>query len=102
MDNVLFSWGHDEYMYKVLKHNNCLIPEEGLKIIKYHSAYVIHKENEYDYLMNKDDYKIRELCHQFSECDLYSKDINKIDPDELQPYYEKLIDKYFTNNILEW
>uniref|UniRef100_A0A3Q2VZM0 Inositol oxygenase n=1 Tax=Haplochromis burtoni TaxID=8153 RepID=A0A3Q2VZM0_HAPBU len=28
LDNVLMSWGHDEYLYRVMKFNKCLIPEE--------------------------------------------------------------------------
>ncbi|XP_056622295.1 inositol oxygenase isoform X2 [Triplophysa dalaica] len=28
LDNVLMSWGHDEYLYRVLKFNKCTIPEE--------------------------------------------------------------------------
>uniref|UniRef100_A0A3Q2VZM8 Inositol oxygenase n=1 Tax=Haplochromis burtoni TaxID=8153 RepID=A0A3Q2VZM8_HAPBU len=30
LDNVLMSWGHDEYLYRVMKFNKCLIPEEHL------------------------------------------------------------------------
>ena len=34
LDNVLISWGHDEYLYRVLKHNKCTLPEEGLAMIR--------------------------------------------------------------------
>lgn len=36
MDKLLVSFGHDEYMYQVLKHNGCTIPEEGLAMIRFH------------------------------------------------------------------
>lgn len=102
LDNIIFSFSHDNYLYDVCKHNKCLIDDDFLKIIKYHSAYVIHKENEYEYLLNDDDFKIRDLCKQFSYSDLYNKDNNKINIQELFPYYDKLIKKYFPNEFLDW
>ena len=38
LDNVILSWGHDEYLYSVLKDQSSL-PEEGLAMIRYHSFY---------------------------------------------------------------
>jgi hypothetical protein len=35
----MMSWGHDEYMYQVLKHNKSNLPEEALYIIRYASVY---------------------------------------------------------------
>jgi inositol oxygenase len=103
LDKLLMSFGHDTYMYFVCKHNKCLIPEEGLRIIRYHSFYVMHQENEYEYFMKEEDYKTRELCKTFSMCDLYSKDNNNIiNIEELKVKYKKLISKYFPNDVLEW
>jgi inositol oxygenase len=103
LDNVLFSFGHDEYMYRVCVHNKCKIPDMGLKIIRYHSCYVIHKEHEYEHLMSPEDYEIRDWCSKFSKFDLYTKDNNNVlNVDELKHYYQGLIDKYFPNNVLEW
>ena len=36
LDNVDLSWGHDEYLYHVVKD---YLPEEGLYMIRYHSFY---------------------------------------------------------------
>lgn len=103
LDELLFSFGHDEYLYQVLKFNKCKIPELGLKIIRYHSFYPWHKNNEYEYFMNDGDYLVKEFCKKFSECDLYTKDNdNKIDMDKLKPYYESLIKKYFLNETLKF
>jgi inositol oxygenase len=103
LDNVLFSFSHDIYAYKVFKHNQTLLPESALKIIRYHSFYSWHMHGAYEHLMNQSDYEIRELCHQFSQCDLYSKDNHgEIDIEQLKPYYDGLIKKYFPNEILEW
>lgn len=50
IDNLLMSWGHDEYLYQVLKHNNCKLPEIAFKIIRFHSFYPWHNANDYQYL----------------------------------------------------
>ena len=42
LDALKFAWGHDEYMYRMLVANGCLIPREGLDMIRYHSAYPWH------------------------------------------------------------
>jgi len=102
IDNLLMSFSHDNYLYSVLKHNKCQIPEDGLKIIRYHSWYSWHTGNDYEYFMTEDDYRIRELCHNFSKCDLYSKTDSPIDIDRLKPYYDELINKYFPDPVLEW
>jgi inositol oxygenase len=38
LDNVLLSWGHDEYMYTIAKEQSTL-PPEALAMIRYHSFY---------------------------------------------------------------
>lgn len=40
LDQCLMSWGHDEYLYRVLiNHRQCTLPDESLYIIRYHSFY---------------------------------------------------------------
>lgn len=34
LEKVTMSWGHDEYMYRMLKHNKSTLPEEALYIIR--------------------------------------------------------------------
>lgn len=103
LDNLYMSFGHDYYMYSVLKHNKCLIPKLGLDMIRYHSFYSWHKEGAYEYFMNDSDYELRRWVKRLSDCDLYTKD-NNFEPniDELKNYYQGLIDKYFPNSVLEW
>jgi inositol oxygenase len=103
LKNVLFSFSHDEYLYRVLVHNKCTIPEIGLNIIRYHSFYPWHKNNAYDYLDSVEDQEIKNWCKIFSECDLYTKDDNnKIDIENVMPYYQSLVEKYFPNQIISW
>ena len=70
LDNVLMSWGHDEYLYHVVKE---YLPDEALYIIRYHSFYPGHREGEYDYLMNDRRSRTVSLGPKFSPFDLYSK-----------------------------
>uniref|UniRef100_A0A6C0C8W4 Inositol oxygenase n=1 Tax=viral metagenome TaxID=1070528 RepID=A0A6C0C8W4_9ZZZZ len=102
IDHLLFSFSHDIYAYLVFKHNGCLIPEDGLKIIRYHSFYSWHNHGAYEHFMIDGDYKIRDMCQKFSLCDLYSKKDVPVNIDEVKTYYDGLIEKYFPKTILDW
>ncbi|XP_065831150.1 inositol oxygenase-like isoform X2 [Oscarella lobularis] len=94
LNNVVMSWGHDEYLYSVLVGNGCTIPPEGLSMVRFHSFYPWHSAGAYEYLMNDEDEKMLEYVREFNEFDLYTKCPNLPDIDELKPYYQSLIDKY--------
>lgn len=93
LDNVMLSWGHDEYLYHIMKDQST-IPDEGLAMIRYHSFYPWHKENAYRWMMNEKDHKMLEAVRAFNPYDLYSKsdDIPKVS--ELKEYYLGIIDEY--------
>lgn len=55
IQNLLMSWGHDEYLYQVLKHNKSKIPEEGLAMIRFHSFYPWHAGGDYKYFESDED-----------------------------------------------
>lgn len=55
LNNLMMSWGHDEYLYRVLKHNNAKLPDEALLMIRFHSFYPWHAGNDYSYLTNEQD-----------------------------------------------
>jgi len=101
-DNVLMSFGHDEYLYQVLKNSSCILPQEALYIIRFHSFYPWHKNEAYSHLANENDWKLLPWLREFQKCDLYSKVDVEIDVDLLLPYYKGLIKKYFPQSILEW
>jgi inositol oxygenase len=92
LDNVHLSWGHDEYIYHIAKP---YLPEEGLYMLRYHSFYAAHKDNEYQHLMHEHDKKMFEWVRRFNPYDLYSKAETAPNVDELKPYYQELIAKYF-------
>ncbi|CDK27086.1 unnamed protein product [Kuraishia capsulata CBS 1993] len=101
LDNVMLSWGHDEYMYHVAKKSSSL-PPEALAMIRYHSFYPWHQENAYRYLMNEHDEQMLKSVQAFNPYDLYSKTEQKYDLDELKPYYLELIDEFFPTKIIEF
>ncbi|EXM12845.1 Inositol oxygenase [Fusarium oxysporum f. sp. vasinfectum] len=95
LDNVMLSWGHDEYLYHIVKDQST-IPDEDLAMIRYHSFYPWHREGAYHELMNEHDKKMLEAVRAFNPYDLYSKSDDSPDPEALKPYYLELIDEYFS------
>jgi len=59
------SFGHDEYMYQVLKHNGTVLPEEALYCIRYHSFYPWHSCGDYDYLCSDKDREMMKWVLEF-------------------------------------
>lgn len=55
LENLMLSWGHDEYMYQVLKHNKSTLPQHALNIIRFHSFYPWHSSGDYEHLMKPED-----------------------------------------------
>jgi len=72
LDNVMLSWGHDEYLYHVVKDQSTL-PDEALAMIRYHSFYPWHHAGAYRDLMNEHDQKMLAAVQAFNPYDLYSK-----------------------------
>ena len=96
LDNVKLSWGHDEYIYHVCRD---YLPEEGLAMLRYHSFYPWHREEEYGHLLNDKDRALLPWVHRFNPYDLYTKSHAKPDSKALRPYYEDLIREYFPDKI---
>ncbi|XP_051580907.1 inositol oxygenase [Myxocyprinus asiaticus] len=101
LDDVLMSWGHDEYLYRVMKFNKCTIPEEGLYMIRFHSFYPWHSNGDYMHLCNDKDLQMLPWVKEFNKFDLYTKSTELPDVERLKPYYQSLIDKYCPG-ILQW
>lgn len=99
LSNVLFSWGHDEYLYQVCVRNNSKIPLEGLYMIRFHSFYPWHKHGGYQHLLNEQDKKMLEWVLKFNQYDLYSKADGFEVNDEMIAYYKRVISKYFPEKL---
>ncbi|HEY8510829.1 MAG TPA: inositol oxygenase family protein [Cyclobacteriaceae bacterium] len=89
--NVHMSWGHDEYVYHMVKD---YLPEPALYMLRYHSFYAQHREHAYDHLMDDHDREMFKWVKLFNPYDLYSKNPNPPDWPKLRPYYEDLVAKY--------
>jgi inositol oxygenase len=96
LDNVDLSWGHDEYLYHVVKDH---LPEPALYMIRYHSFYPGHREGAYDYLLNDHDREMFQWVRKFNPYDLYSKGAERPKLEELRPYYTDLIAEYFPDKV---
>jgi len=100
LSNMVMAWGHDEYMYQVCVKNKCTLPQEGLYIIRFHSFYAYHQGGAYREYMDELDERCFPWLVAFQKCDLYSKSDSRMNIEELRPYYQKLIDKYFPAELL--
>jgi inositol oxygenase len=96
LENVKMSWGHDEYLYQIVKD---YLPKEALYMIRYHSFYSQHKEHAYNHLMDNTDIKMFEWVRKFNAYDLYSKAPEPPDSKALRPYYEDLMSKYLPDTL---
>jgi inositol oxygenase len=107
LDNVMLSWGHDEYLYHLCKEQSTL-PDEALAMIRYHSFYPWHSAGGYKWMMNEKDHEMLKAVKAFNPYDLYSKSDGIPDIVELKAYYMELINTYFppregeTERIIQW
>ncbi|XP_021723485.1 inositol oxygenase 1-like [Chenopodium quinoa] len=99
LDNVLVSWGHDDYMYLVAKENGTTLPPAALFIVRFHSFYALHKSGAYMHLLNDEDTENLKWLHVFNKYDLYSKSKVRVDVEKVKPYYLSLINKYFPSKL---
>lgn len=83
LDNIMLSWGHDEYLYQVVKTQSTL-PEEALGMIRYHSFYPWHSRGAYREFMNEKDERMLKAVKEFNPFDLYSKGHAKPDIEALK------------------
>jgi inositol oxygenase len=94
--NIHLSWGHDEYLYHVVKDR---MPEPAQYMIRYHSFYAWHREAEYGHLLDEHDRRMVQWVQKFNPYDLYSKCPVRPDWQTLRPYYTALIDKYVPGKL---
>ncbi len=96
LDKVDLSFGHDEYLYHVVKD---YLPEPALYMIRYHSFYPGHRDGAYDHLLNQNDREMFEWVRKFNPYDLYSKSDEAPSLDQVRPYYEDLVAEYFPKTL---
>ncbi|HVN85901.1 MAG TPA: inositol oxygenase family protein [Candidatus Binatia bacterium] len=96
LDAVVFSYGHDEYMYQIMKDH---LPADFAWAIRYHSFQSI--AGDYLHLFNAEDRRRREsYMKSFAVHDLYTKNPH-VALEARLPEYEALIKRRFPDPI-EW
>ena len=98
LKNVDLSWGHDEYLYHVVRDH---LPEPALYMIRFHSFYAWHREEQYQHLLDDHDREMLPWVRKFNPYDLYSKCEVRPDWNTLRPYYESLVQRYLPP-VLNW
>ena len=98
LDALLMSWGHDEYLYHVLRPH---LPPEALAMIRYHSFYAAHERGAYAQLLAPGDAHTLEVVRDFNRYDLYSKSAAPLDFAALRPFYEELVAELLPDT-LQW
>ncbi|NXX35191.1 MIOX oxygenase, partial [Nicator chloris] len=110
-----------EYMYQVMKFNNFALPKEvssawggppgGLGVrgerpqsaspppqafymIRFHSFYPWHAHGDYGHLCSEEDRRMLPWLRELNKFDLYTKQEELPDVQQLRAYYQGLIDKY--------
>ena len=98
LDKVHLSFGHDGYIYEVMKK---YLPMEALYMLRYHSFYAWHRHGAYAHLTNEQDQAMLPWVNRFNPYDLYSKAHTKPDMKELKPFYDELFAE-FLPPTLDW
>lgn len=102
LSELVMSYGHDEYLFNVLnkqkkKHK---LTDDMMNVIRFHSFYAWHTDNEYKYFESEDDKKTLENIKKFNNYDLYSKKEKIEITEEIKNYYDVLLGHYFPENLL--
>ena len=99
LNNTICAWGHDEYLYQVLKDpsNSNKLPKEAYYMIRFHSLYPWHNKCEYYHLMNDEDEIMLPIVQEFNKYDLYTKVDTPVDINNsaLLNYYYDLFKEFF-------
>jgi inositol oxygenase len=98
LDALLLSFGHDEYLYHVLRP---YLPAPTLAIVRYHSFYAWHREGAYQALLAPGDAEKLAAVRRFNPFDLYSKSDESPHWPALRPYYEALVAEHLPGE-LQW
>lgn len=96
LDKVYMSWGHDEYIYNVIRN---YLPQPAQYMLRYHSFYAAHRHGAYRHLMNKQDEEMFDWVRKFNPYDLYSKGAERPSLKDVKPYYDDLIAEFFPAQI---
>ncbi len=103
LDALTLAWGHDEYLYRVLKnHGSNKLPEAGMVMIRYHSFYPWHSGGSYSQFLNDRDAEYLEWIRDFNRYDLYTKSQKTYTLEEIKSHYQPIAEKYLGSGPIYW
>lgn len=103
LDALTLAWGHDEYLYRVLKnHKPNTLPEAGMVMIRYHSFYPWHTGGSYRQFLSHKDEQYLAWIRDFNRYDLYTKSQKTYSLDAIKEHYLPIAHKYLGEGPIYW
>lgn len=109
LENVVMAWTGPEYIYHMLKHNDALIPDEGLAMLRYFSLGDWHTHHEYQHVTNEDDEDVKAFVADFDSLRRTVRkncveDMSVEECDRLwEEHYSPIVAKYgLGDRVLRW
>jgi inositol oxygenase len=99
LDQCYISFGHDEYLYQVLRASNVTLPPQALKIVRYHSLYAWHDRGSYGHLESEVDQLALGWIKLFNSHDLYSKTNATVELSEVRQHYDDLAKRFLPDGL---
>ena len=100
MENLVYSFGHDEYMCAVLRNANHSLPDVASSVVRFHSLYPWHSGGDYRHLMGPGDDDVLHWVKAFQSCDLYPKADEPVR--DTRDLYLRLLEKYDLDCAIRW
>lgn len=104
LDASLVSYGHDEYLFQVLKRSpGVLLPPIALRVIRYHSLKGWHTRGQYRELENTADREARPIVRRFADHDRYDREwepIGALHAKRLRDYYVRIVGQFLPAELL--
>ena len=108
LEQVLMTWTGPEYMYHLMQHNDVVVPEEGLAMLRYFTLLDWHTNNEYQHLANDNDRDMRPFVAEFNNIRLEAQvsctmELTDHECDRLwDDHYQYVVAKYCGQDTVCW
>eukprot|EP00438_Fugacium_kawagutii_P014785 Skav228774 [mRNA] locus=scaffold589:557855:559690:- [translate_table: standard] len=101
ISNLLMSWGKDEYMYQMLKFNQCTLPNEALNVIRLQSFALWHEASTYRQFESGEDAETLNWVKALNQTCKTAVAKHSVE-EGVEAYYSSLLKKYNMVGKLKW